>query len=359
MTNTTKELPQIHIPASKLERAGTQLMTLEERMKLPAIIPVTIENIPEYKIAEEETEIIRKLQELLHRTPQFIGVIGNIGLGKTSIMQLMASHIMINALPELPENPNFIPEEAIKRTASHYLMKLNKCKWILQKHILAPHYENLTSFETARLAFEQINTTENSKKEEEKSAQTRYLQARSNVYRTTKQIQYSCFNVREYQAIIAREMGRATLTDGLPFVDVYGFSATFKETGTMMPRDFDEIENAFKEKFVKKELVPDFIVYITGSVQKSLKNIGERGRQEVSEGEKWLVSQLDPWFSRLPKILSEKELFGETILEINTDEINFVKNAEHRICVYKSLYRALTDRKWVDEHRTYKLPINA
>ena len=288
-------------------------------------------SIRRHEIANRLTKVERRLMRYFARNQRLITCVGNIGLGKSSLVKLLAYATGMNALFELPDEG--FEDYLVQNESLAPLLATAKES---AKRTLGRYYASIDEFIACQA------------REAPESAA--WTQAKRNVEQGALDIQHAYLDLRKMQLQAMPHMQASTCIDGSPLADRYAFCE-------VLHRDMDEpyltaealqvIDQRLEEEF--RPLVrPGLLVILKSPVVNLLRNISDRQRDEeggtgddLPEGLVRLVRALNPRYDEFVPNLRASGWYDGPVLEIDVSRIDFVSNVRHLIAVYEGIERLL------------------
>lgn len=292
-------------------------------------------SIRRHEIANRLTNVERRMMKYFSKHKMLITCVGNIGVGKSSLVKFLAYSTGMNALFELPDEgfeDHFVQNESLSPligTAKDYA-----------KRTLGRYYGAINEF----IECQQRESTES----------PAWLVARRNLERGALDIQHAYLDLRKMQLQAVSQLDNSTCVDGSSLADRYAFCEVLHRdmdvpylTGEALNIIDKRLENEFKQL-----VQPSLLILLHGSIDYLLQNIIERERQEeknesniknsgIPEGLLRLVKALNPRYDNFIDILRHTNWYHGHVLKINVSEIDFVSNVRHLIAVYEGIERLL------------------
>jgi deoxyadenosine/deoxycytidine kinase len=302
----------------------------------PAILEVYEDTgIRRHEIANRLTNVERRLMKYFSKNKVLITCVGNIGVGKSSLVKFLAYSTGMNALFELPDEgfeDFFVQNDSLSpllATAKDYA-----------KRTLGRYYGAINEFIECQ--------------QKEKVESPAWIVARRNLERGALDIQHAYLDLRKMQLQAVAQVENSTCVDGSSLADRYAFCE-------VLHRDMDVpylTEEALKiidlrlEKEFRQLVQPSLLILLHGTIDCLLQNIRERERteekgepdgttDEIPEGLLRLVKALNPRYDNFVEILRHTGWYSGSVLKINVSRIDFVANVRHLIAVYEGIEKLL------------------
>lgn len=119
------------------------------------------------------------------------------------------------------------------------------------------------------------------------------------------------------------ENGKNNIQDRSIYEDVEIFAQNLKDNELITDRDFDTYKELF-HKMTSYLQKPDLMIYLTGSIDKVLERISERGRDMEKSVD---IEYWKNLHERYEKWMPEYNL--SPVLYVNIDEVDIIENPEH------------------------------
>jgi len=294
------------------------------------------QNILRYQIASRLTSVERRLMKYLSENKSLITCIGNIGVGKSSLVKFLAYNTGSNALFELPDE-GF--EDHIIHNRSLYPL-LNTAKESA-KRTLGRYYAAINEFIECQ-----------AKEEVESPA---WMTAKRNVEQGALGIQHAYLDLRRMQLQAVPHLERSTCIDGSALADRYAFCEVLHrdmDVSYLTREGLDIIDQRLDEEF-KQVKQPDLMIILEAPTEYLFQNIRERNRNEekdttqttedIPEGLRRLVTNLNKRYDEFINVLAKNNWYNGPVLRVDVSKIDFVSNVRHLIAVYEGVEKLLTN----------------
>lgn len=286
--------------------------------------------IPRHQIASRITQVERRLMEYFSEHKVLVVCVGNIGVGKSSLVKYLAYHTGMNALFELPDEgfEDHIPSAP----ALYPLLATAKDG---AKRTLARYYNAINEFIEAHGKYP-IEAPQ-------------WFTYKKGLERAALDIQHAYLDLRKMQLQALSHLKGSTCIDGSPLADRYAFCE-------VLHRDMDvEFLVAEGLRLIDERLRidfqglprPDLLILLHGPVAQLLDNIRERERreevvtEELPEGLVRLVKALEQRYQKIVEVLGETGWYQGPVIAIDVSKIDFVSNVRHLIACYEGIEKIL------------------
>jgi deoxyadenosine/deoxycytidine kinase len=296
--------------------------------------------IRRHEIAARLTNVERRLMRFFSRNSQLITCIGNIGVGKSSLVKLLAYSTGMNALFELPDEgfeDHLVQNESLApllATAKDYA-----------RRTLAGYYGAIQEF----IECQATGPAESLK----------WLVARRNLERGALDIQHAYLDLRRMQLLAVPHLGNSTCVDGSWLADRYAFCEVLHrdmDVPYLTHEALDVIDERLGREF-RPLVQPGLLILLHGPMDCLLQNILDRqrgvekadagpgaGTAAIPEGLLRLVRALNPRYDRFVDIVRDTGWYLGPVLRIDVSRIDFVSNVRHLIAVYEGIESLLVPR---------------
>lgn len=303
----------------------------------PILDVVEDPTIRRHEIANRLTEAERRLTKFFARGNHLIACVGNIGVGKSSLVKFLTCATGMNALFELPD-PGF--EDHIGGNDSVAPLLATGKETV--KRTLAGYYAAINEFITCQAVHPR--------------GSAEWMLAKRNLERGALDIQHAYLDLRRMQLQAVPYLNCSTCVDGSPFADRYAFCE-------VLHRDMDVpylteealavIDNRLEHEF-RPLVPPSLLIVVHGPLESLVENIRERQRSEeqreggasedLPEGLMRLVRALQPRYASFVDTLRHAGWYHGPVLRIDVSRIDFVSNVRHLIAVYEGIESLLVPR---------------
>jgi deoxyadenosine/deoxycytidine kinase len=294
-------------------------------------------SIRRHEIAHRLTSVERRLMTHFAHHRLLITCVGNIGVGKSSLVKLLAYSTGMNALFELPDAG--FEDLVVGNESVQPLLATAKDS---AKRTLGRYYGAINEFIECQ--------------GREPEGSPAWLVAKRNLERGALDIQHAYLDLRRMQLQAVPHLSGSTCVDGSSLADRFAFCE-------VLHRDMDvpyltedalaTIDGRLEAEF-KPLVAPGLLVLVHGPVDHLLDNIRERHRSEertdpgapadLPEGLVRLVRALQARYASFVDILRRTGWYGGPVLRIDVSRIDFVSNVRHLIAVYEGVERLLIPR---------------
>jgi deoxyadenosine/deoxycytidine kinase len=290
-------------------------------------------DIRRHQIATRLTRVERRLMERFSDRREVIVCVGNIGVGKSSLVKFLAFNTGMNALFELPDED--FEDHLVRNEALHPPLSTAKDA---AKRTLGRYYGAISNFIACQA------------REAEGSAG--WLAAKRQLEEAALDIQHAYLDLRKMQLQAVPYLEQSTCVDGSALADRYVFSE-------VLHRDMDvpyltEEALGVIDQRLEKEFRPlpqsSLLILLEGPTDYIFQNIRERQRDEeksgqgdaaIPEGLTRLVEALQSRYRDFIPILRENGWHDGPVLRVDVSRIDFVANVRHLIAVYEGIEQAL------------------
>lgn len=297
-------------------------------------------NIRRHEIAHRLTSVERRLMTYLAHHRHLITCVGNIGVGKSSLVKMLAYSTGMNALFELPDDG--FEDLIVGNESVQPLLATAKSS---AKRTLGRYYTAINEFIECQ--------------SRESSNSPIFLAARKNLERAALDIQHAYLDLRRMQLLAVPYLSGSTCVDGSPYADRYAFCEVLHndmDIPYLTEADLKVIDDRIHNEFVNL-VQPSLMILVHGPIEMLFENIRERRRCEEGGGDD---NGLPPGLVRLVRALQSRyENFVETlrstgsyngpVLRIDVSRIDFVSNVRHLIAVYEGIERLLVPQAFKKE----------
>jgi deoxyadenosine/deoxycytidine kinase len=293
-------------------------------------------SIKRHQIANRLTGVERRLAKLFAKNSLLIICVGNIGVGKSSLVKLLACSTGMNALFELPDegfedyiiqNESIFPLLATAKDAA--------------KRTLGRYYSAINDFIKCDLSHPRGSPEWNA--------------ALKNVQSAALDIQHAYLDLRKMQLQAVPTLAHSTCIDGSVFADRYAFCEVLHndmDVPYLAKEALDIIDTRLKSEFSDLKR-PDLVILLHGPIEYLFQNITERDRPEekdasgdnIPEGLSRLVRALNKRYDKFVDVLRETNWYRGPVLKIDVSKIDFVSNVRHLIVVYEGIEALLSGDK--------------
>lgn len=293
--------------------------------------------IRRHEIASRLTNVERRLMKFFCRDHHLITCVGNIGVGKSSLVKLLAYSTGMNALFELPD-AGFEDHILGNESVAPLLATAKETA----KRTLGGYYGAINEFIECQ-ATHPVDSPE-------------WALAKRNLERGALDIQHAYLDLRRMQLQAVPFLGSSTCVDGSALADRHAFCE-------VLHRDMDVpyltdaalsiIDRRLEVEF-RPLLQPSLMVVVHGPIDYLLENIRERQRSEeqrdgaagddIPEGLLRLVGALQPRYDAFVETLRHTGWYQGPVLRIDVSRIDFVSNVRHLIAVYEGIESLLVPR---------------
>jgi deoxyadenosine/deoxycytidine kinase len=296
-------------------------------------------SIRRHEIANRLTKVERRLHRFFAHHQRLVTCVGNIGLGKSSLVKLLAYATGMNALFELPDegfedylvqNESLAPllataKESAKRTLGRYYASIDE--------FIACHSR-------------------------EPAGSAAWTAAKRSVEQGALDIQHAYLDLRKMQLQAVPNLVGSTCVDGSVLADRFAFCQVLHadmEPSYLTAEALAVIDERLQREF-KPLVQPSLLVVLEGPIDYLLQNIRERQRSveskgpdgDIPEGLQRLVNALNPRYAAFVDTLRRTGWYLGPVLRIDVSRIDFVSDVRHLIAVYEGIERLLVPRDFKD-----------
>ena len=292
-------------------------------------------SIRRHEIANRLTRVERRLMRYFARNQRLITCVGNIGLGKSSLVKLLAYATGMNALFELPDEG--FEDYLVQNESLGPLLATAKES---TKRTLGRYYAAIDEF----IACQTREPVES----------PAWMVAKRNVEQGALDIQHAYLDLRRMQLQAVPNLVGSSCVDGSALADRYAFCEVLH--GEMSPpyltrEALGVIDERLQREF-KPLAQPSLLVVLEGPIEYLLQNIRERQRNverserdgDIPEGLLRLVTALNPRYAAFVETLRSTGWYRGPVLRIDASRIDFVSDVRHLIAVYEGIERLLVPR---------------
>jgi deoxyadenosine/deoxycytidine kinase len=296
-------------------------------------------SIRRHEIANRLTKVERRLMRFFARNQRLVTCVGNIGLGKSSLVKFLAYATGMNALFELPDEG--FEDHLVQNESLAPLLATAKES---AKRTLGRYYASIDEF-IACQAHEPVESAA-------------WMLAKRNVEQGALEIQHAYLDLRKMQLQAVPNLVGSTCVDGSALADRFAFCQVLH--GDMAPSYLTSDALAVIDRRLEREfkllVQPSLLVLLEGPIDYLLQNIRERQRSEersgcdgdIPEGLLRLVTALNPRYAAFVDTLRRTGWYLGPVLRIDVSRIDFVSDVRHLIAVYEGIERLLVPRDFKD-----------
>lgn len=294
--------------------------------------------IKRHQIPNRLTNVERRLMRFFSRNQCLVTAVGNIGVGKSSLVKFLAYNTGMNALFELPDEgfeDHFVQNESL-----YPLLETAKDS---AKRTLGRYYAAINEFIECQ-AREPVESPA-------------WMAAKRNVERGALDIQHAYLDLRRMQLQAVPHLGKSTCVDGSALADRYAFCEVLHrdmDVSYLTREGLDVIDMRLEREF-KPLKKPDLLILLHAPLEYIFQNISERERSEerydskdgnrgIPEGLARLVTSLNKRYDNFVGILRETGWYTGPVLRVDVSGIDFVSNVRHLIAVYEGIGRLLVPK---------------
>ena len=295
--------------------------------------------IRRHQIASRLTDVERRLMRLFAHRHHLITCVGNIGVGKSSLVKLLAYSTGMNALFELPD-PGF--EDHLP--ANESIAPLLATAKDTAKRTLSRYYGGINAFIECQAAGHAPGSPE-------------YALATHDLNAGALDIQHAYLDLRRMQLQAVPLLATSTCVDGSALADRFAFCEVLHRDMDV-PYLTDEALATIDRRLLAefRTLVPpSLMVLVHGPIDHLLENVRDRqrgeerrdgagGEPELPEGLVRLVRALQPRYDAFVDTLRRTGWYNGPVLRIDVSRIDFVSNVRHLIAVYEGIEALLAPR---------------
>ena len=308
---------------------------------LPAEVLEVAEDrsIRRHEIANRLTKVERRLMRFFARHQRLVTCVGNIGLGKSSLVKFLAYATGMNALFELPDEG--FEDHLVQNESLAPLLATAKES---AKRTLGRYYASIDEF-IACQAREPVESAA-------------WTQAKRNVEQGALDIQHAYLDLRKMQLQAVPNLVGSTCVDGSALADRFAFCQVLHAdmAPSYLTADALGVIDQRLEREFKPLVQPSLLVVLEGPIDYLLQNIRERQRSEESSGRDGdipegllrLVNALNPRYAAFVDTLRRTGWYLGPVLRIDVSRIDFVSDVRHLIAVYEGIERLLVPRDFKD-----------
>lgn len=291
--------------------------------------------IRRYQIANRLTNVERRLMNYFARNKILITCVGNIGVGKSSLIKFLAYSTGMNALFELPDEG--FEDHIIHNESVYPLLATAKDS---VKRTLGRYYGAINEFIECQA--------------KEPAESLHWVTARRNLEKAALDIQHAYLDLRKMQLQAVPHLEKSTCVDGSSLADRYAFCEVLHrdmDISYLTREALDIIDKRLENEF-RPLTEPGLLIFLHGPLEYLFQNIGERERSEekgdsggggngIPEGLSRLVTALNQRYDNFVDVLRKTGWYTGPVLKIDVSKIDFVSNVRHLIAVYEGIEKFL------------------
>lgn len=291
-------------------------------------------SIRRHEIATRLTSVERRLMGRFSERQEVIVCVGNIGVGKSSLVKFLAYNTGMNALFELPDED--FEDHLVRNESLHPPLSTAKDA---AKRTLGRYYGAINDFIACQAR--------------EPEGTPAWSTAKRHLEHAALDIQHAYLDLRKMQLQAVPYLPHSTCVDGSALADRYAFCE-------VLHRDMDVpylteealgiIDRRLEEEF-RPLPQPGLLILLEGPRDYIFQNIRERRRAEeetapddateIPEGLARLVEALQHRYRNFVPVLRENGWHDGPVLRVDVSKIDFVANVRHLIAVYEGIEKAL------------------
>jgi len=292
-------------------------------------------SIKRHEIPNRLTMVERRLMSFFKKNQVLVTCVGNIGVGKSSLVKFLAYNTGMNALFELPDEgfeDHFVQNESL-----YPLLATAKDS---AKRTLGRYYGAINEFIECQAR--------------EPAESPAWMTAKRSLERGALDIQHAYLDLRRMQLQAVPYLERSTCLDGSALADRFAFCEVLHrdmDVSYLTKDALDIIDKRLEDEF-RPMVQPDVLVYLHAPLDYLFDNIRERQRHEekdraagedvaIPEGLSRLVKNLNRRYDEFVGILRETGWYNGSVLKIDVSKIDFVSNVRHLIAVFEGVEKLL------------------
>ena len=296
-------------------------------------------DIRRHEIANRLTKVERRLMRFFARNQRLITCVGNIGLGKSSLVKFLAYATGMNALFELPDEG--FEDYLVQNESLAPLLATAKES---AKRTLGRYYASIDEFIACQTR--------------EPAESAAWTLAKRNVEQGALDIQHAYLDLRKMQLQAVPNLVGSTCVDGSSLADRFAFCQVLHAdmTPSYLTADALAVIDRRLEHEFKPLVQPSLLVLLEGPIDYLLQNVRERQRSversgsdgDIPEGLLRLVKALNPRYAAFVDTLRRTGWYLGPVLRLDVSRIDFVSDVRHLIAVYEGIERLLVPRDFKD-----------
>lgn len=290
------------------------------------------DSIKRHEIASRLTNVERKLMGHFSHRKLLIVCVGNIGVGKSSLVKLLAFSTGMNALFELPDEgfEDYLPQ-------NESLYPLLAAAKDYAKRTLGRYYGAINEFIKVQAR--------------ESPDSPSWAIAKKNLEQGALDIQHAYLDLRKMQLLAVPHLVGSTCVDGSALADRYAFCEVLRydmDVPYLTEEGLVTIDRRLENEFRHLHR-PTLLIILHGPLEYLIQNVRERERYEEREGDSLpeglmrLIKALQPRYQMFVPTLKRHGWLNCPVLRIDVSKIDFVSNVRHLIAVYEGIERLVRD----------------
>jgi deoxyadenosine/deoxycytidine kinase len=293
-------------------------------------------SIRRHQIATRLTSVERRLMERFSDRREVIVCVGNIGVGKSSLVKFLAYNTGMNALFELPDED--FEDHLVRNESLH--PPLSTAKDAAQR-TLGRYYYAISNFIACQTR--------------EKEGSLGLLTAKRQLEEAALDIQHAYLDLRKMQLQAVPYLPHSTCVDGSALADRYAFCEVLHrdmDVPYLTEEALDIIDQRLDLEF-RPLPQSSLLILLEGPTDYIFRNIRERQRNEeksaedeaaIPEGLTRLVEALQNRYREFIPTLRKNGWHDGPVLRVDVSRIDFVANVRHLIAVYEGIEKALNGK---------------
>ncbi len=289
--------------------------------------------IRRFEVATRLTSVERRLMKYFSKNQALVTCVGNIGVGKSSLIKFLAYNTGMNALFELPDEG--FEDHIVHNQSLYPLLETAKES---AKRTLGRYYAAINDF------------IECQAKEEVESP--RWMAAKQSLEKAALDIQHAYLDLRRMQLQAVPHFEGSTCVDGSALADRYAFCEVLHrdmDISYLNREGLDVIDQRLDSEF-RPLTRPSLMILLHAPLDYLFKNIGERSRDVektaasddgIPEGLRRLVTSLNERYANFIDNLVGNGWYSGPVLKVDVSKIDFVSNVRHLIAVYEGIEQLL------------------
>jgi deoxyadenosine/deoxycytidine kinase len=289
--------------------------------------------IRRHQIATRLTSVERRLMERFSDRREVIVCVGNIGVGKSSLVKFLAYNTGMNALFELPDED--FEDHLVRNEALYPPLSTAKDA---AKRTLGRYYGAISNFIDCQAC--------------EAEGSLGWLTAKRQLEEAALDIQHAYLDLRKMQLQAVPYLPQSTCVDGSALADRYVFCEVLHrdmDVPYLTQEALGVIDRRLEEEF-RPLPQSSLLILLEGPTDYIFQNIRERQRDEektgqdgaeIPEGLVRLVEALQSRYRDFIPTLREHGWHDGPVLRVDVSRIDFVANVRHLIAVYEGIEKAL------------------
>lgn len=296
--------------------------------------------IKRHQIPNRLTNVERRLMKYFSNNQCLVTCVGNIGVGKSSLVKYLAYNTGMNALFELPDEG--FEDHFVQNDSLYPLLETAKDS---AKRTLGRYYAAINDFIDCQVR--------------EPVESQAWVAAKRNVERGALDIQHAYLDLRRMQLQAVPHLTKSTCVDGSALADRYAFCEVLyrdMDVSYLTREGIDIIDRRLENEF-KQLTSPSLMILLHAPLDYLFQNISERERSEekydskdgnngIPEGLQRLVTSLNRRYSDFVGILRETGWYEGPVLKVDVSKIDFVSNVRHLIAVYEGIEQLVIPKEF-------------